>query len=45
MNNFKSCVPCVCTGSDYEWVCEEHNISIINNLCPKYDTILTLPIE
>ena len=26
MNNFKSCVPCVCTGSGRKWVCEEHNI-------------------
>ena len=26
MNNFKSCVPCVCTGSGHKWVCKEHNI-------------------
>ena len=26
MNTFKSCVPCVCTGSDRKRVCEEHNI-------------------
>ena len=26
MNNFKSCVPCVCTGSGHKRVCEEHNI-------------------
>ena len=26
MNNFKSCVPCVCTGSGCKWVCERHNI-------------------
>ena len=26
MNNFKSCVPCVCTGSGRKRVCEEHNI-------------------
>ena len=25
MNNFKSCVPCVCTGSGRKQVCEEHN--------------------
>ena len=25
MNNFKSCVPCVCTGSGRRRVCEEHN--------------------
>ena len=25
MNNFKSCVPCVCTGSGHKRVCEEHN--------------------
>ena len=27
MNNFKSCVPCVCTGSGCKQVCEKHNIS------------------
>ena len=26
MNNFKSCVPCVCTGSGRKQVCEEHDI-------------------
>ena len=26
MNNFKSCVPCVCTVSGCKWVCEEQNI-------------------
>ena len=26
MNNFKSCVPCVCTGSGHKRVCEEHDI-------------------
>ena len=26
MNNFKSCLPCVCTGSGHKRVCEEHNI-------------------
>ena len=26
MNNFKSCVPCVCTGSGRKRVCKEHNI-------------------
>ena len=26
MNNIKSCVPCVCTGSGRKRVCEEHNI-------------------
>ena len=26
MNNFKSCVPCVCTGSGDKRVCERHNI-------------------
>ena len=26
MNNFKSCVPCVCTGSGRKRVCEEHDI-------------------
>ena len=26
MNNFKSCVPCVCTGSGCKRFCEEHNI-------------------
>ena len=26
MNNFKSCVPCVCTGSGRKRVCEEQNI-------------------
>ena len=28
MNNFKSCVPCVCTSSGRKQVCEEHNIGI-----------------
>ena len=27
MNTFKSCVPCVCTGSGRKRVCEEHNSS------------------
>ena len=26
MNNFKSCVPCVCTSSGCKRVCEEHDI-------------------
>ena len=26
MNNFKSCIPCVCTGSGRKRVCKEHNI-------------------
>ena len=26
MNNFKSCVPCVCTSSGHKRVCKEHNI-------------------
>ena len=26
MNNFKSCIPCVCTGSGCKRVCKEHNI-------------------
>ena len=26
MNNFKSCVPCVCTGSGHKRVCKEQNI-------------------
>ena len=26
MNNFKSCIPCVCTGSGRKRVCEEQNI-------------------
>ena len=26
MNNFKSCVPYVHTGSGHKWVCERHNI-------------------
>ena len=26
MNNFKSCIPCVCTSSGCKQVCEEHNI-------------------
>ena len=26
MNNFKSCIPCVCTCSGRKRVCEEHNI-------------------
>ena len=26
MNNFKSCIPCVCTSSGRKRVCEEHNI-------------------
>ena len=26
MNNFKSCIPCVCTGSGHKRVCKEHNI-------------------
>ena len=25
MNNFKSCVPCVCTGSGHKRVCEKHD--------------------
>ena len=28
MNNFKSCVPCVCTGSSRKRVCEEHDINV-----------------
>ena len=26
MNIFKSCIPCVCTGSGHKRVCKEHNI-------------------
>ena len=26
MNTFKSCIPCVCTGSGCKRVCKEHNI-------------------
>ena len=26
MNNFKSCIPCVCTGSGRKQVCKEHDI-------------------
>ena len=26
MNNIKSCIPCVCTGSGCKRVCKEHNI-------------------
>ena len=26
MNNFKSCVPCVCTSGGHKQVCKEHNI-------------------
>ena len=26
MNNFKSCIPCVCTSSGHKWVCERHDI-------------------
>ena len=26
MKTFKSCIPCVCTGSGHKQVCEEHNI-------------------
>ena len=26
MNNFKSCIPCVCTSSGHKRVCEKHNI-------------------
>ena len=26
MNNFKSCIPCVCTSSGCKQVCGEHNI-------------------
>ena len=29
MNTFKSCVPCVCTGSGRKRVCEEHNKIIL----------------
>ena len=25
MNTFKSCIPCVCTGSGRKRVCKEHN--------------------
>ena len=32
MNNFKSCVPCVCTGSGRKRVCEEHDIIIFRFL-------------
>ena len=39
MNNFKSCVPCVCTGSGRKRVCEEHNIS----KCHKINYILDVP--
>ena len=26
MNNFKSCIPCVCTSSGRKRVCKEHDI-------------------
>ena len=26
MSNFKSCIPCVCTGSGHKRVCKKHNI-------------------
>ena len=26
MNNFKSCIPCVCTSSGCKWVCKRHDI-------------------
>ena len=26
MNNFKSCVPCICTGSSHKRVCKRHDI-------------------
>ena len=26
MNNSKSCIPYVCTGSGHKWVCERHDI-------------------
>ena len=29
MNTFKSCIPCVCTGSGCKQVCEEHNSKMI----------------
>ena len=29
MNNFKSCIPCVCTGSGCKWVCERHDIGTL----------------
>ena len=32
MNNFKSCVPCVCTSSGHKRVYEEHN----NPIYPYY---------
>ena len=34
MNNIKSCVPCVCTGSGRKRVCEEHNNSMENTMIP-----------
>ena len=26
MNNFKNCIPCVCTGSGHKQVCERHDV-------------------
>ena len=31
MNTFKSCVPCVCTGSGHKRVCEEHNMNNVGD--------------
>ena len=30
MNNFKSCIPCVCTGSGHKQVYEEHDTNTAN---------------
>ena len=35
MNNFKSCIPCVCTGSGHKRVCEEHDIDNDSKPCLK----------
>ena len=36
MNNFKSCILCVCTGSGHKQICEEHDNNIQNTdiMCP-----------
>ena len=56
MNNFKSCVPCVCTGSGRKRVCKEHDIekyrtqdhgaggSPVGNLTTIHTNIPAIPI-
>ena len=50
MNNFKSFIPCVCTGSGHKQVCERHDnyvrllfylLFIFNKLSQQYDTVST----